>query len=198
MYRGFVRSWINNQLLKAHKPFILAIRNIALSPFFILFGAILGLIVVYVLGFIVEWLLIRFNLFRENMYSKVTLISTKWEEYDPELHYVTSTGVDTSDDDNYGPPNEDKDECGGIYMSPAEDRKNKYLHSSTPRDGYFSTPVKPTNMISPRVIELEQIILTSAKKVKDKLKRLASPKPYKRNGKSLLSPINKSHNAKEL
>eukprot|EP01084_Bolivina_argentea_P112166 200060_1 len=35
MYRGFVRSWLNEQLIIGHEPFILAIRNIALSPFYI-------------------------------------------------------------------------------------------------------------------------------------------------------------------
>jgi len=90
MYIGFVRKWVNAQLLESHKPFILAVRNIALSPFFILLGGILCLIVVYLLGFMMESMLIRFDLFRENLYAKIPLITTKWDEYDPERHYVTS------------------------------------------------------------------------------------------------------------
>ena len=206
MYRGFVRSWINDQLLDAHTPFILAVRNIALSPFFILFAAILILMVVFILGFIIEWLLIRFDLFRENVYAKVPLVTTNWQDYDPDLHYVTTHSGSEDDDDDTDHDDEKSDDeieelGGGIYLSPTS-KKRRYLASSA-RGEYFSPlPNKDKTekeeiemgVISPRLVELEQAVLRSAEKVRNKFRELTG---RNRGHQQLLSP-NDTSSARDL
>ena len=54
MYRGWVRDWINDQLWDEHVIFIRAIRNICLSPFYILIVAISALFCAYVFVFGIE------------------------------------------------------------------------------------------------------------------------------------------------
>eukprot|EP00488_Nonionellina_sp_1-RS-2012_P000949 TRINITY_DN1510_c0_g1_i1.p1 TRINITY_DN1510_c0_g1~~TRINITY_DN1510_c0_g1_i1.p1 ORF type:complete len:148 (+),score=52.66 TRINITY_DN1510_c0_g1_i1:302-745(+) len=101
----------------------------------------------------------------------------------PILHYVTTP--ESSDDDD-----DDDDECGGNYMSPnINDRKKKYMVTSS-KSQHNKRNVQRRRVISPRFIEMEQIVLTSAKKVKEKFKRL-------RQRKQLLSP-NQASNAREL
>merc|ERR1719334_1504213 len=181
MFGGFVRWRVTAQLLEAHKPFILALRNIALSPFFIILGALFALIVVYLLSFMLEWLLIRFDLLRQNRYAKVPLVSTKWEGYDRHRHYVTSPDDSDSDGDD-GDDEREMDNVdgvgGGVPMSP-RGRKRRYVARSRDRFsgcGYMS----PNNLEVPEVdriemavrspilAEMEQVILKSAEKVRGK------------------------------
>jgi len=136
MYRGFVRSWINEQLMEAHISFILAARNIALSPFFILMGGTITLTLVYILAFMIEWLLMRFDLFRENLYAKIPLITTKWNEYDPDRHYVDTTRSDTEDDTE--PDYISEELGGGGPMSPRERKKGRSRYLASPGAAQFS------------------------------------------------------------
>jgi len=87
-YREFVRDWLNDQLLDGHKPFIKAIRNIAMSPFVIMLVAIAILMTVYLCIFLLEWLLLRIDFYRENPFAKVPLVTTTYDEYDPEEHEI--------------------------------------------------------------------------------------------------------------
>eukprot|EP01083_Nonionella_stella_P179915 640099_1 len=86
MYRGFVRTWLNEQLIEGHRPFILALRNIALSPFFIAIGLIGVLFMAYLFAFITEWFLMKLDLYRENPYARVPLVTTSYEDYDVTEH----------------------------------------------------------------------------------------------------------------
>ena len=103
MYRGFVRDWATDALIEAHKPFIKAIRSIALSPFAILLVASLLLVLVYLIAFAVEWILLRVNLYRENPYAKVPLVHAKDSEfYNPSMHDIDEhTGHDRKNKDVY-------------------------------------------------------------------------------------------------
>jgi hypothetical protein len=63
MYRRFVRTWLDDELWTAHLPFIIAIRAICLSPFYILVLAFGSLICCYLIAFIVEWILSSVDFF---------------------------------------------------------------------------------------------------------------------------------------
>merc|ERR1740129_1936087 len=89
MYRGFVRTWLNEQLLEGHAPFINAARNIALSPFFLLIVLIMVLFVAYLFAFIMEWFLMKLDLYRENPYARVPLVTCD-VQYDKDLHETRS------------------------------------------------------------------------------------------------------------
>ena len=103
MHRGFVRDWLTDELIAAHKPFIKAIRSIALSPFAILFGASIILILVYLLAFGIEQILLRVNLLRENPYAKVPLVhAVNSDFYDPSMHDIDEQdGHDRNNKDIY-------------------------------------------------------------------------------------------------
>jgi len=75
MFRGFSRTWINAQLAEGHLPFINAIRNICLSPFYIAIVLIGILFLAYLFAFIMEWFLMKLDLYRENPYAKVPLVT---------------------------------------------------------------------------------------------------------------------------
>jgi hypothetical protein len=79
MYRGWVREWLADDLFTAHLPFINAVRNICLSPFFIAAVAIVGLACVYVAIFMIEWFLLMVDLYRENPYGKIPIVFPKNE-----------------------------------------------------------------------------------------------------------------------
>jgi hypothetical protein len=85
MYRRFVRSWLDDELWTGHLPFIIAIRAICLSPFYILAIGLGILICAYLAAFIFEWLLSSVDLFRENPYAAVPLVYSK-HEYDKLRH----------------------------------------------------------------------------------------------------------------
>merc|ERR1712176_1667628 len=93
MYRGFVRTWLNEQLLEGHAPFINADRNIALSPFFLMIVLIGILFIAYLFAFIMEWFLMKLDLYRENPYARVPLVTTNYSEYDCSLHETATTGT---------------------------------------------------------------------------------------------------------
>merc|ERR550525_1655961 len=86
MHRGFVGSWLEDQLEEAHTPFIEAVRNIALSPFFMLMGLICILFIAYLFAMIMEFFLMKLDLYRENPYARVPLVVTDWDDYDAEAH----------------------------------------------------------------------------------------------------------------
>merc|ERR1712207_70719 len=92
MYRGFVRTWLNEQLLEGHAPFINAGRNIALSPFFLLIVLIGILFVAYLFAFIMEWFLMKLDLYRENPYARVPLVTCD-VEYDTSMHETATEDV---------------------------------------------------------------------------------------------------------
>merc|ERR1711971_40764 len=107
MYRGFVRTWLNEQLLEGHAPFINAARNIALSPFFLLIVLIMVLFVAYLFAFIMEWFLMKLDLYRENPYARVPLVTCD-VEYDTSMHEtatedVGAYGMATMNADYYNP-----------------------------------------------------------------------------------------------
>merc|ERR1711971_931075 len=107
MYRGFVRTWLNEQLLEGHAPFINAARNIALSPFFLLIVLIMVLFVAYLFAFIMEWFLMKLDLYRENPYARVPLVTCD-VEYDTTMHETKSDmgsvyGTATVGADYYNP-----------------------------------------------------------------------------------------------
>merc|ERR1712228_907431 len=85
MYRGFSRQAINIQLAVGHEPFILALRNIALSPFFLAIILIGILFIAYLFAFIMEWFLMKLDLYRENPYAKVPLVTASCD-YDVSMH----------------------------------------------------------------------------------------------------------------
>jgi hypothetical protein len=74
MFRGFARSAWTQQLEDAHEPFVQAIRQIALSPFYILLCLIAIYTFAQILFFISEWILLRADYLRENPYVKVPLV----------------------------------------------------------------------------------------------------------------------------
>merc|ERR1711971_446191 len=107
MYRGFVRTWLNEQLLEGHAPFINAARNIALSPFFLLIVLIMVLFVACLFAFIMEWFLMKLDLYRENPYARVPLVTCD-VEYDTSMHEtatedVGAYGMATMNADYYNP-----------------------------------------------------------------------------------------------
>ena len=97
MYRGFVRSSINIQLEEGHRPFILALRNIALSPFYISVILLGILFIAYLFAFIMEWFLMKLDLYRENPYAKVPLVTANCE-YDVTEHETApgACGISTA------------------------------------------------------------------------------------------------------
>ncbi len=88
MFRGFVRVWINSQLWEAHLLFLNALRNICLSPFYILSVAILIVFCGVLFLAILEWLLAKANMFRENPYTRVPLVRG-FEEGEIEIEMET-------------------------------------------------------------------------------------------------------------
>jgi hypothetical protein len=101
MYRGFVRTWLADALFEAHKPFIRAFRNIALSPFFILIVMVSFLLLFTVLGFFLEWLMRLVDLYRENPYSRIPLVTSEDETYDEKLHELEQFEAATVHRDYY-------------------------------------------------------------------------------------------------
>merc|ERR1719410_1935795 len=97
MYRGFSRRVLNEQLAVGHEPFIMALRNIALSPFYIAIFLLGILFMAYLFTFIMEWFLMKLDLYRENPYAKVPLV-TSLEDYDVNEHEVgpEQLGVSTA------------------------------------------------------------------------------------------------------
>jgi len=80
-FRGFSRSYWNRQLRDAHGPYIGALRNIMLSPFVILLVLTCVYIVARLFQFIIEFVLIRADMLRENPYTKIPLVeySDRWK-----------------------------------------------------------------------------------------------------------------------
>ena len=92
MYRGFVRDWLTDELISGHAPFIKSIRSISLSAFAIIFVAVLVLLLIYLLGFIIEYMLIKANLERENPYAAVPLVYCENDQYyNDEYHNIDAS-----------------------------------------------------------------------------------------------------------
>ena len=91
----------------------------------------MALILVYLLAFMIEWFLMRFDLYRENLYAKIPLITTKWDQYDPERHYITTPS--SSEEDARPDILSEEVGSGGAgppqYMSPRSRRKRRYMAS---------------------------------------------------------------------
>merc|ERR1712168_1461877 len=86
MHRGFVGTWLEDQLAEGHEPFIYAARNIALSPFYMLMAMIAILCIAYLFAMIMEFFLMKLDLYRENPYARVPLVVTDWDDYDADRH----------------------------------------------------------------------------------------------------------------
>ena len=74
MYRGFIRLKLNDEMRDGHAPFIIAGRSICLSPFTIILAALIILLIAHLFIFIIEYILMKYNLYRQNPYAKVPLI----------------------------------------------------------------------------------------------------------------------------
>ena len=86
MFRGFVGEWLEDQLEEAHEPFIDAVRAIALCPFYLMAVGICVLFIAYLFAMIMEFFLMKLDLYRENPYARVPLVVTDYDDYDPEQH----------------------------------------------------------------------------------------------------------------
>lgn len=182
----------NNQFI-VYFTVISAVRNIALSPFFILMAGLLALIFIYLLGFMVEWLLMRFDLYRENLYAKIPLVTTTWDEYDPDRHYV-STEEDTESTAADMISDELQAHLGGAGpLSPRTRKKRKYMASSLASPGTNFSPIQRSrghnedeielSVISPR--EAQFVPLDDAEQVNEG----ATRKNKRTNGNNLKTPI---------
>merc|ERR1712013_38848 len=138
MYRGFVRTWLNEQLLTGHTPFINAARNIALSPFFLLIVLIAVLFVAYLFAFIMEWFLMKLDLYRENPYARVPLVTCD-VEYDTSMHETKSDmgsvyGTATVNSDYYN-PTVLKDSASNLLDKKITERKGIEMGLTTDAQG---------------------------------------------------------------
>jgi len=79
-------------LAEGHEPFIYAARNIALSPFYMLMAMIAILFIAYLFAMIMEFFLMKLDLYRENPYARVPLVITDDQDYDPSLHETVPGG----------------------------------------------------------------------------------------------------------
>eukprot|EP00301_Raphidiophrys_heterophryoidea_P023575 c7412_g1_i1.p1 GENE.c7412_g1_i1~~c7412_g1_i1.p1 ORF type:complete len:1722 (-),score=389.05 c7412_g1_i1:1239-6404(-) len=74
MMRIFDRDNWTATLKEAHRPFINAMRNIALSPFYILTVALVVLVVVLLFLSLLEWCMVKVDLVRANAFVRVPCI----------------------------------------------------------------------------------------------------------------------------
>jgi len=72
----FVRDVWSDKLTAEHGPYIQAIRSILLSPFFIVLTLVVALIIFLMLGGMIEMILLRSGLIRENPYAKIRCVLT--------------------------------------------------------------------------------------------------------------------------
>eukprot|EP00298_Acanthocystis_sp_HF-20_P015057 c21011_g2_i1.p1 GENE.c21011_g2_i1~~c21011_g2_i1.p1 ORF type:complete len:1563 (-),score=640.26 c21011_g2_i1:13-4701(-) len=82
MTRIYDRSIWTKDLEDAHVPFISALRNIVLSPFYIMLGAVAILVLVYCFLALLEYLMVKVNLLRENTYARVPCLIVNKKEVD--------------------------------------------------------------------------------------------------------------------
>jgi len=72
----FVRDVWSDKLEEEHGPYMNAMRSILLSPFFIVLILVILLIIFTMLGGMIEMILIRSGLIRENPYAKIPCVLT--------------------------------------------------------------------------------------------------------------------------
>jgi len=74
MMRIWDRSDWSDDLTEAHRPFVDAVRNIMLSPFVILLGAVLLYMGVYIIIFVLEWVFMSAGIIRQARYVEVPVL----------------------------------------------------------------------------------------------------------------------------
>eukprot|EP01083_Nonionella_stella_P076128 207275_1 len=157
MFRGFVRKWLNDQLIEGHVPFILAVRNIALAPFYISIALVGVLFVAYLFAFIMEWFLLRSDLYRENPYVRIPLVTTHSKEDESDDGYEAGDHVairrSLSVGEYYYNPIEDDD---GTELVAGAGNSTNYISrdvsSSFCADPPSSTEIKPF-LVSKRCVD---------------------------------------------
>ncbi|ETO26453.1 hypothetical protein RFI_10687 [Reticulomyxa filosa] len=154
MYRHFVRSWLDDALWDAHVPFIIAVRAICLSPFYILVIAVGGLICGYLVAFMIEWVLSSVDLLRENPYAPVPLVYSR-HPYDKSRHEPRAFKDATIAHDYYRPDlkdmlanEEDKQATSMSHMLHADEKVETNAHG-----GYTNVELQPKNQTVQRNIE---------------------------------------------
>jgi len=136
----FVRDVWSDKLTEEHDPYIMAIRSILLSPFFIVLMLVCLLIVFYMLGGMIEMILLRSGLIRENPYAKIRCVLTH-ETYvrNPKRNWCACFCCPTEDDEPNYP-------LGGHYELETSKQRNIYEQDKFDMEREISTQKKMLNL----------------------------------------------------
>merc|ERR1712207_84730 len=132
----------------AHRPFIEAMRSIVLSPFFILLVLIIVFIIGTMIAGMVEMILLRTGLIRENPYAKVSCVATR-DTYFRKAGIFTKGDEDHSkcynctcfccnDEEKTEGERDDYPQDGGYYDDGYTPRGSNYQNSPIVPRGYGS------------------------------------------------------------